>query len=266
MFGLQNYFPKETFKKNFLRSVSVRAEYAENSKITAAREQFKNLYADVMPRVEDMPSTHINFTNDNVTICNENEDHKLSLRSEDLKREITLTNNFCNYLILGGDTYVNSEELDLHFGKAAVFLNSCGITDIKMLTAKKVNMVHFASSSNGKVKKVNIPRFAPLQQLISPEFLSQLDTIHSINPFIKQNINTLILQDSGYVLTLKYGIDITEVNENGTIHGDIIIDIMIQKQGVKVDNVQAELKVFHQELYNAFRWVLSDYTIKTLNS
>ena len=52
MFGLQNYFPKETFKKNFLRSVSVRAEYAENSKITAAREQFKNLYADVMPRVE----------------------------------------------------------------------------------------------------------------------------------------------------------------------------------------------------------------------
>ena len=75
------------------------------------------------------------------------------------------------------------------------------------------------------------------------------------------------LEDSGYQLTLRYGYQIINKDDNGKkADGLIILDLEMSHRNVKIENLESELRIFHTELYNAFIWSLSDNAINILKN
>lgn len=262
MFGI-NSTPYEVFAKNFLRSVTFSAFYQETASCTELREQFKKLFSDIMPKAEEANGAKFELNNGTFVQDNRYDAKQLVLRSSDMQKSFTLTNDSCVYDV-SGSMYKNSEELNSHIKKASSFLETCGIRDFTNIVLRKQNILQFNIQSNDQRPA---PLFGPLTQIISNRLLLSFGSLEDISNYTRQSMQTMQLEDSGYQLTLRYGYQIINKEDNGKkADGLIILDIEMSHRNVKIENLESELHKFHTELYNAFIWSLSDNAIRILKN
>lgn len=261
MFGI-NPQDREVYPRNFIRSVYLRATYPSTQQCSSNRERFLNLFADIMPKVDDTSAVKIELNNKGNKIETDENAHRLVLHSNDMQKEMTFANEECAYTVSGLD-YKDFEDVSKQYQKALFFAQTCGVHTLSSLTLRKVNVVQF----KGETAEDNalVPIHGALSELIGKELLFSYEARKSINPFIKQSMQSIVLKDQDYELTIKYGVEaLRRENNNKRLSGVVVIDLMMRKNQVTMDSLKEELTTFNNEIFNAFRWTLSDAAIKLL--
>ncbi len=262
MFGIPPT-PREVFSRNFLRSATIVASYKETTTCTTLRDQFKNMFAEDLPDVVEVDPTRFNIKDGIVTQDETYKAKQVTLRSLDLSNRMTLTDNSCKYEV-SGKGYVSSDDFIKQFNKVAIFLQNCGVKKINKLSLQKLNILQFKAESEGGNP---IPIYGPLFQVLSNDLNVNYDKLDSIPLHINQSMQTLQLEENGYMLTVKYGFQVQDKAPDLTsATGLVILDLSMSRNNVVVDAVGEELNVFNSELYNAFRWAITDNTLKLLRN
>lgn len=267
MFGIDNY-DKFVFNHNFLRNIIFKVHYKENKSCSAQRQKFIDAFKENYPIHTDGISQEISLTmgtqqtNQAISIKDNGDAHQVIMRSTDAQREFVLTNDFLQYKE-NGKTYKSSTDFNSQIKKALGFLKFSDTNECKSLTLRKINIIDFTSDS---ANEIEVQTYEALSQLLAPHLLCQYNGFLSCNKFIKQNIYNLQLEENGYTLTIKYGYIIAEINPTITsAKGQIIIDLFLEKSNITaIDSLDEEIEKCHQELYNAFRWSISDRMLEIL--
>ncbi|MDE7118654.1 MAG: TIGR04255 family protein [Bacteroidaceae bacterium] len=260
MFGIspQN---REVFPNNFLRSVHLRATYSSTPKCSEERNRFKELFAETMPKAEDANSVKIHISRNGNTIEENQDEHRLVLHSNDMQQEMAFSNKECSYGI-SGDGYKNFDEMRKQYQKALAFAQTCGVHALNSLMLRKVNVLQFEAESQ---TQNFVPIHGALNRVVEPDLLLQYDHLSSINPHIKQSMQSLVLEDNGYELLIKYGFEtIRRKNESRLVEGVVVIDLTVSKRQVVMDDVERELEIFNDELFSAFRWTVTSHAINQI--
>lgn len=214
-----------------------------------------------MPKVEDASSVKILIGNKGNTIEEDQNEHRLVLHSNDMQREMAFSNEECSYGI-SGDGYEGFEEMRKPYQKALIFAQTCGVHTLNSLMLRKVNVLQFKAESQ---TKAIVPIHGALSQVVEHDLLMQYDNLSYINPHIKQSMQSLMLEDKGYELLVKYGFEtIRRENESRAVDGVVVIDLTISKRQVAMDDIERELTLFNDELFSAFRWAVTSYAIKQI--
>ncbi len=267
MFGIDSY-EKFVFSHNFLRNIIFKVNYKENKSCTAKRESFIEVFRESYPIITDGIAQEIALTmgaqqiGQTISIKDNGDAHQVIMRSKNGQKEFVLTNDFLQYKE-SGHTYKNSIDFNLQINKAIDFLNSSNTNECKILTLRKVNIVDFASNNAGGQEA---PTYDPLRELLAPHLLCMYEAFKPCNKFIKQNMYSLLLEEDDYTLTIKYGYIVAEKNPAvSNIKGQIVIDLSLEKKNISsIDILNEEIQKCHQELYNAFRWCISDKMLNIL--
>ena len=261
MFGItqQN---REIYPHNFIRSVHLRATYPSTSKCSDNRDRFKDLFSDVMPKADDAKAFKIEFDSKGSKVETSEDAHRIVLHSEDMQKEMAFSNEDCMYIV-SGDGYKSFDEISKQYQKAIFFAQTCGVHTLTSLVVRKINVVQFRGETPDGV----VPIHGPLNELIAKELTIGYDVRRSINPFIKQSMQTIVLVDQGYELTIKYGVEaLQRESDSKKLSGIVVIDISMKKNQLPVDSLEFELNKFNGEIYSAFKWMLTDKAIKLLKN
>ena len=211
-----------------------------------------------MPKVEDANSVKILIGKNGSTIEENQNEHRLVLHSNDMQQEMVFSNEECSYGI-SGDGYKSFDGMRKKYQKALVFAQTCGVHMLNSLMLRKVNVLQFKAESQ---TKDFVPIHSALNQVVEHDLLLQYDHLSSINPHIKQSMQSLVLEDNGYELLVKYGFEtIRRENESRSVDGVVVIDLTISKRQVVMDDVERELAIFNDELFSAFRWTITSHAI-----
>ena len=260
MFGIspQN---REMFPNNFLRSVHLRASYSSTPRCSEDRNRFKELFADTMPKAEDANSVRILIGNKGNTIEENQNEHRLVLHSNDMQQEMAFSNEECSFGI-SGDGYKGFDEMRKPYQKALVFAQTCGVHVLNSLMLRKVNVLQFKAESQ---TEAFVPIHGALNQVVEHDLLLQYDHLSSINPHIKQSMQSLVLEDNGYELLIKYGFEtIRREKDSRLVDGIVVVDLTISKRQVAMDGVDRELTIFNDELFSAFRWTITSHAVNQI--
>ena len=263
MFGIPSQ-SREIYSHNFIRSVNLRATYPSTSKCSDNRARFKDLFSDVMPKVEDSKAVKIELNSKGSKVETSDNEHRIVLHSDDMQKEMAFSNEDCQYIVSGED-YKSFDAVSKQFEKALFFAQTCGVHTLNALTVRKINVVQF----NGETTEGNtiVPIHGALRELVGDELIIDYDLRRSINPYIRQSMQTIVLQDQGYELTIKYGVEaLQRENDSKKISGIVVIDLLMKKNQLLVDSLEDELNKFNNEIFSAFRWVLTDTAVKLLNN
>lgn len=263
MFGIASQ-SREIYSHNFIRSVHLRATYPSTSKCSDNRARFKDLFSDVMPKAEDSKAVKIELNSKGSKVEASDNEHRIVLHSDDMQKEMAFSNEDCQYIVSGED-YKSFDEVSKQFKKALFFAQTCGVHTLNTLTVRKINVVQF----NGETTEGNsiVPIHGALKELVGNDLIIAYDVRRSINPYIKQSMQTIVLQDQGYELTIKYGVEaLQREKDSKKISGIVVIDLMMKKNQVLVDSLEDELSKFNNEIFSAFRWMLTETAIKLLNN
>ena len=261
MFGI-NPQNREVYPHNFIRSVYLRATYTSTQQCSDSRERFVDLFADVMPKVDDTSAVKIELNNKGNKIEADESAHRLVLHSNDMQKEMSFANDECTYTVSGLD-YKDFEEVSKQYQKALFFAQTCGVHTLSSLSLRKVNVVQF----KGEITEGDsiVPIHGALSELVGKELLFSYEARKSINPYIKQSMQSIILKDQEYELTIKYGVEALRREDNSKkLSGIVVIDLTMKKNQVAMDSLKDELVKFNNEIFSAFRWTLSDAAIKLL--
>lgn len=267
MFGIAQY-EKCVFSNNFLKNIILKLNYRENKTCTSNRSQFIETFKYDFPIITDGVAQEIALTmgaqqnGQTISIKNNSDAHRIIMRSKNSQNEFALTNDFLQYKETG-NSYKSSQNFDLQIIKALDFLKKSNTTECKNLSLRKVNFIDFATNNS---EGQEIFTYEPLRELLAPQILCIYEAFASCNKYIKQNIYSLQLEESDYILNVKYGYIVSEKNlALSNVKGQIVIDLSLEKRSVSsFDSLNEDLQKCHQELYNAFRWCISDKMLEIL--
>lgn len=269
MFGIP-ILEKKTFPNNFLNSVVAAGSYNNNRSCAEQREQLKARYKDSLPTQSDVPQQQYRIDLDMRTKqtsvradVNENE-RQVTLRSPNMQKELALTNSQFHYKE-SGMAYGTAVTFNDAVRPALDYLGEVGVGQLNTMQLRKVNAVGFEMKS----PRENLPVAAWLtaQNLINARLATSYASMPDVSSYIKQDIKTMQLEDSGYALTIKYGFVIQEMEADKSVaKGQVIVDLEIKRQtAIGLADVMAELEMMHKELYNVFCWSISDEFVRLLN-
>lgn len=270
MFGIPE-IEKTVFHNDFINKVVVAGAYNNNRSCTEYRQSLKDRYAETLPMQSDNPQQqyHINIdvkTNQTSVDTNiDEQNHQVTLRSKNMQKELSLMNNSFRYQEAG-----NSYGTSVSFDKAVLptidYLKEAGVEQLNMMKLQKVNVIGYEIGRQTTVEGL-IPAWQPASNLINARLVPQYEAMIEAATNIKQHISNMQLTDGLYVLTIKYGYNITEKKpDDSMVKGQVIVDLEIEhKAPVYIDAVADELVMMHKELYNAFLWSISDNFVNLLN-
>lgn len=262
MFGIPT-IERQIFTRNFLRSISFSAKYIETSACSELADRLAQMMNDVMPNKQVSDGFRIKFGANGLKEDNLSHPKRLDLRSSDMQRHLTLTDESCDYEV-SGTQYKSSDDLRKQYKKAIGYIETCGVKKVVNLSLRKQNILQFECESRDEMP---VPVYGPLCDVVSDKLLIPYSTIDNISVHTKQSIQSLQLEEKGYLLTVKYGFQVIERDvTNCKAKGLIIVDLSISKFDVPIDTADDELQIFSSELYNAFIWVISEKTLKILKN
>lgn len=269
MFGIP-VLEKITFRNDFINNVVVRGNYNNNRSCANNRQALKSRYAELLPIQSDTPQQQYNINIDvktNQTSVNANVDEnerQVILRSRNMQRELILTNNEFQYQE-SGPAYGTSITFNDAVSPTLSFLEETGVANLNKLRLRKVNVVGFELNSSNPTQPVNT--WQPVAELINEKLAVQYQAMMGVAPFITQHFNTLQFAEGDYMLTIKYGFNVLEKNvEGSSAKGQVVIDLEITRNiAIAVSETLNELRLMHQELYNAFNWCISERFVNLLN-
>lgn len=270
MFGIPER-EKITFRNDFINRVVVAGAFNNNRSCTEKRQLLKDMYKDSLPLQSDSPQQQYRINIDvktNQTSVDTNvddQDHQVTLRSKNMQKELSLMNNSFRYQEVG-NAYGTSISFDHAVQPAIDYLKETGVEQLNMMKLQKVNVIGYEMGRQATAEGP-IPAWQPASNLINPRLVPQYEAMLGASTSIKQHISNMQLTDGQYILTIKYGYNITERRpDDSIVKGRVIVDMEIERKApVTIDTVADELTLMHNELYNAFLWSISDNFINLLN-
>ena len=270
MFGIPER-EKITFRNDFINRVVVAGAYNSNRSCTAQRQSLKYRYKDSLPLQSDSPQQQYRINIDvktNQTSVDTNvddQDHQVTLRSKNMQKELTMMNNSFRYQEVA-NAYGTSVTFDNAVQPTIDYLKEVGVEQLNMMKLQKVNVIGYEMGRQATAEGP-IPAWQPASNLINARLVPQYEAMLGAATNIKQHISNMQLIDGQYVLTIKYGYNITEKKaDDSMVKGQVIVDLEIERKApVPIDAVADELTLMHKELYNAFLWSISDNFVNLLN-
>lgn len=270
MFGIPET-EKKTFPNNFINRVVVAGAFNTNRSCTTQRQMLKNLYAESLPLQSDNPQQQyrINIdvkTNQTSVDANVNDqDHQVTLRSKNMQKELMLTNTNFHYQE-NGTNYGTSLLFDNAVQPVLSYLGDTGVERLNVIKLQKINVIGYEIGKNSATQE-SVPVWQPASNLINARLNPQYEAMLGTATTIKQHINNIQFTDGSYVLTIKYGFNVIERKEDGSMaKGQVVLDLQIEKKSpIAINAVSEELSLMHKELYNAFLWSISDEFVRLLN-
>lgn len=270
MFGIPD-IEKKSFRNNFINRVAVAGTYKANRSCTAQRQALKDRYSDTLPMQSDNPQQQYRINIDvktNQTSVDSNvddSDRQVTLRSKNMQKELTLFNNNFRYHE-SGVAYSFSTTFDEAVQPAIDYLKEVGVDQLNMMKLQKTNVIGYEMAKQTP-EAGPIPAWQPASNLINPRLVPQYEAMLGTAQKIKQHISNIQLNDNDYVLTVKYGFNLTETKQDGSmVKGQVILDLEIErKASITIGAVADELQMMHRELYNAFLWSISENFLNLLN-
>ena len=183
-------------------------------------------------------------------------------KQNDAKRKIVLNNEslMCSDSI---ETYSSSEAYDKNLIKVVSNTSMFDIKEFKTFELRKLNLIGFTvkAKENGKIV---VPE--ALCQVVSKDLLANYVNIGGVTPYCQRNLYELKLVDEDYELNIKYGVIIDEKNKALTEgSGKVVVDLVVKKTSVtEKKDVESILHKFHEILFDAFCWCVSDEFKKIL--
>lgn len=269
MFGIPKV-ERKVFKRDFLNNVIVVGTYPHNRSCTELRQSLKERYANTLPIQSDNPQQQYKIDIDvktNQTRVNadiDQHERQLTLRSRNMQKELNLNNNVFQYRE-NGNGYGTSITFNEAICPVLGYLVESGVELFSRLQLRKINVIAFELNTNNPANRVDA--WQPVSSLISSKLIGQYQAMFDVASAIKHHMNTLQLEEDNYLLTIKYGFNVLEKKTDGSsVKGQVILDLEISRQSaIAISETSNELKMMHQELYNAFSWCISEEFVKLLN-
>lgn len=251
-------FPKETFKRNFLRTVvfqlqypSLKGDILKEYKIVAEK-----YFLDKLPRIGNSNNTKfsVNFTNNETPIVRVGNDPVgLVFKSEKGDKQLQITNNAMTYTIMGV-VYTDFDTLKNDLATACDFLNEIGVDIVSRIGIRKVNIIGFNTNNPD-------PTFV-LKEMLSPEILSNMGSFPTPEK-IKNFIQTISYNANNYQLNINYGLSSVNsgpvVQGTNTLRGTIIIDIdLLHIENSQLNQIWPLSDEINTEIFNVFNWAISN--------
>lgn len=271
MFGIPE-IEKKTFNNHFINRVVVAGGYNQNRSCTAQRQSLMDRYAETLPLQTDNPQQQyrINIdvkTNQTSVDANVSDlDHQLTLRSKNMQKELMMTNANFHYQE-NGTNYGTSVSFDQAVQPALTYLQEAGIEQLNVLKLQKINVIGYAIGKQAATE-APVPVWQPVSNLINARLVPQYEAMMDAVTSIRQHMSNIRLTDGTYTLTIKYGFNVIEKKEDGSMaKGQVIIDLEIERKSpVAMNAIMDELTLMHKELYNAFLWSISEEYVALMNT
>lgn len=269
MFGIPS-IEKTVFHNDFINNVIVSGSFSNNRSCAEQRQSLKERYAEMLPIQTDQPQQQYKINIDvktNQTSIDANVDEKerqVTLRSRNMQKELNLTNSTFHYRE-NGMIYGTASTFDNAVKPAFDYLTEVGVEQLNTLQLRKTNAVGFEMKANDG--EYPVQPWQTAVNLINPRLVPQFQAMLETATMIKQHISNMQLTDGDYALIINYGFAVTERDaESSNVKGQVILDLEITRKAAVFSNeIIKELERMHQELYNAFRWCISDAYMELLN-
>jgi uncharacterized protein (TIGR04255 family) len=254
MFGINTY-PKEQFKRSFLRTITYHAVYNEAVDCVNLSDQLRNMFKDILPSFKTIPNVKIILDNGVPELYKTVDTQQFNLRAKDASVTMDVSAESCTYKVDKCLDKPSEVHID-NFCKALNYLSVCGVDMLTNISLRKVNVLQFKMRSNDGNP---VPLLHPESEVLSDKLVLPFNSMLDVAAYVKQNMQTLILEDSGYTLNLRYGTQIMKKDSNGqSAEGAIVLDLEISKKSVRQVDAKDILITMNEELYNAFVWALSE--------
>jgi uncharacterized protein (TIGR04255 family) len=213
------------------------------------------MFKDILPFFKTIPNVKIILDNGAPELYKTVDTQQINLRSKDASATMDVSTESCSYKVDKGLEKPSEVHID-NFSKALNYLSVCGVDMLTNISLRKVNVLQFKMrSTDGNP----VPLLHPGSDVLSDMLVLPFDSMLDVAAYTKQNMQTLILEDSGYTLTLRYGTQILKKDSKGqSADGAIVLDLEISKNRVQQVDAKDVLITMNDELYNAFVWALSD--------
>ena len=268
MFGIPE-IEKEVFNRNFINNVTFEATFAPNRNCTAMRDKISAVLGDELPVKHDAISQTIEVAFDertksnSVTTKQDENDRRLVMSAKNGQKQFELTNMSTKYLESGA-TYKDQQDFDSKIGRILSFLKEADVKEFTRLILRKVNIVTFNTRSGDGQSPAVV--YNAVQDLVSPKLLCSFEAFSDSMPFLKQHFSTMVMEENGNILTIRYGLIVDNKSQDKKqVNGRVIIDMQLAKQSrTDINEVSSLLGEYHQELYNAFHWSISNNMVELL--
>lgn len=266
MFGIK-HTEKKVFTRNFLTEVSSKLTFPENEKCSYQRKKFIQTLNDLYPKFSDVAAQEIklsplNGQGKSVSVDTNDNKHQIILMTNDAKKKIILNNEslICSDSI---ETYSSSEAYDKNLIKVISNTSMFDIKEFKTFELRKLNLIGFTVKAK-EDGKIVVPE--ALCQVVSKDLLANYVNIGGVTSYCQRNLYELKLVDEDYELNIKYGVIIDEKNKALTEgSGKVVVDLVVKKTSVtEKKDVESVLHEFHEILFDAFCWCVSDEFKKIL--
>lgn len=263
MFGFPkvDHSIKESFSRNFLRTIVVQFKFEENNAIYNEKSRILNEFAEKYPRMHDNVSKNYEIQLQHETpIVNTTKGQGFSLKSTDGNKTIVFTSTSID-ININGLGYKNFAEIQsFEIDKIQRLLISLNILIVKRIAIRKINIIGIKIPENTNLSQIS-------KDLLNERISYSLDT-YPMEEFIQQNINSINYINGKDGLNLKSGLTVQQNSANvKSSLGHVICDIdRYNSDDNSSENISALFRKLNEEIFDIFIWFLNSKSIKILNN
>ncbi|WP_343696279.1 TIGR04255 family protein [Flavobacterium sp.] len=263
MFGFPNvdHSIKETFTRNFLRTVTIQFRFEENNVICDNKGQILTEFAEKYPRMHDNVSKNYEIQFQHETpIVNTTRGQGFSLKSNDGNKTIIFTPTSID-ININGLGYKNFADIqNFEINKIKNLLISFNILNVTRIAIRKINIIGIKIPENTSLTQI-------AKDLLNERIAYSLDT-YPMEEFIQQNVNSVNYVKDKDGLNLKSGLTVqpNSANVNPNL-GHLICDIdRYNAENINCENLSEIFRKLNEEIFDIFIWFLNSKSVKILNN
>lgn len=263
MFGFPkvDHSIKESFSRNFLRTVVIQFKFEENKLIFENKSRILADFGEQYPRLHDNVSNNFEIQLQHETpIINTTTGKGFFLKSTDGSKTINFTSKSID-ININGSGYTNFAEIQsFEIDKIKKLLISLEILIVNKVAIRKINIIGFRIPDNTNLTQIS-------KSLLNERICYSLET-YPMEEFIQQNINSVSYNIGKDGLNLKSGLTVQPNSANVKPNlGHVICDIdRFTSDNIDSEKLSEVFKKLNEEIFDIFIWFLNHDSLKILSN
>lgn len=259
MFGFKKVNPtiKDSFKRNFLRNVSIQIRFEESEKILEQKSVIHSIFETKYPRLNDVISNEVEIQIKNETpIVNTIKGKGFALRTNDGNKTLTFSNTSVD-LSINGIGYKNFNTiLNFELKEICDLLSRNSVNVVDRIAIRKINIVGIVINEDTFLAQIS-------KELLNESIYHNFECF-PMEEMINQNINNVNYLNGKNGLNLKLGYTVQPKNPK---LGHLICDIdRFNIDSTKIEDIKKIFEDINNEIFDVFMWFLNEKSIKILTT